>query len=121
MLDRSFQLRVRLRENKDTARIPLKQSALTPYQERPYQSYADMFDTAPAQYQGGESGSSGIPPVRSLECIILTVLLLSGITTSMLITKMSNFCTCDATNTFTYVIVNSQVSNDIKTHSHSEK
>ena len=53
MLERSFQLRARLRENKETARIPLKESALTQYQERPYQSYADMFDTAPSQYQGG--------------------------------------------------------------------
>jgi hypothetical protein len=34
MLERSFQLRARLRENKETARIPLKQSALTQYHER---------------------------------------------------------------------------------------
>jgi hypothetical protein len=65
MLERSFQLRARLRENKETARIPLKQSALTQYQERPYQNYADMFDTAPPQYQGGEQGSSSIPTPRT--------------------------------------------------------
>ena len=53
MLERSFQLRAKLRENKDTARIPLKQSALTQYQ-----TYGDMFDTAPPQHLGGETGSS---------------------------------------------------------------
>ena len=58
--------------------------------------------------------------VRSLVCILLTVLLLSGITTSMPTNKMSNFCTCDATSAFTYVIVNALMSNDIKTYSHSE-
>jgi hypothetical protein len=50
MLERSFQLRARLTENNKTARIPLKQSALTHYEEQPYQgqyqSYGDMFDTA---------------------------------------------------------------------------
>jgi hypothetical protein len=68
MLERSFQLRARLTENNKTARISLKQSALTHYEEQPYQghyhTYGDMFDTAPPQYQGGESGSSGITPPR---------------------------------------------------------
>ena len=60
MLERSFQLRSRLRDNKDTARIPFHQSDLTQYQshERPYETYADMFDTASPQHQGGETGSS---------------------------------------------------------------
>ena len=53
-------------------------------------------------------------------CILLTVLLLYGITTSMPTYKMSNFYTCDATNAFIYVIVNALMSNDIKTYSHSE-
>lgn len=53
-------------------------------------------------------------------CILLTVLLLSGITTSMPTYKMSNFYTSDAINAFIYVIVNALMSNDIKTYSHSE-
>ncbi len=51
MLEHSFQLRARLLENKHTSRIPFKQSALTPYQDQSYQSYADMFDTGFADHE----------------------------------------------------------------------
>jgi hypothetical protein len=68
-IERSFQLRARLRENKDTARIPLKQLALTHYQERLYQSYARGYvrpHTGPnirAGNQGAAAFHHRVPPL----------------------------------------------------------